>query len=205
MLTAKPMTFSYKNKHGGLTLIELMVALALLVILIIMGLPTFTEWIANSRVRTTAESIQNGLMLAKAQAVATNRKVEFVLTDTDPTSANAASVTSSTTGKNWVVLAQTPGTSNYDVYIQGRSSAEGGQNVTINSAPLATGCAARTATIAFTGMGLLTPFPAANTRLCIDISATSSTRPLRVTIDRGGAIRMCDPALSIANTTMGCP
>jgi hypothetical protein len=27
---------------------------------------------------------------------------------------------------------------------------------------------------------------------------------LRITVSRGGAIRMCDPALSIANYTMGC-
>lgn len=200
-----PCQKNHSHDHlRGFTLIELIIALALLAFLTSLAAPGFSQWIANTRVRTTAESIQNGLMLAKAEAIAKNRKVQFALTTTEPIPANATSITASETGSNWVVRAVTAGTSTYNVFIQGRSLTEGGHNVFINAGSAATGCT-RQSTVAFTGLGLPTPIPASGTLLCIDISSSASDRPMRITIERGGAIRMCDPGLSLASTTMGCP
>lgn len=190
------------QRGRGFTLIELMIAIALLGVLIAAATPGFTQWIANTKVRTSAESIQNGLMLAKAEAIATNRKVEFALTNGEPTTAG---VTAAQTGTNWVVRAATPGTTTYATFIQGRRVSDAGQGVQINS-QTPSGCTLPTnGSVAFTGLGLLTPVPGSGVLLCFDVRHASSNRPLRITVERGGAIRMCDPGLSVTNTTMGCP
>jgi type IV fimbrial biogenesis protein FimT len=196
----------FRLRNSGFTLIELMIVLALLAILLSMAMPGFTRWIANTKVRATAESVQNGLMLAKAEAVASNRKVQFALTTTEPVKANETSITTSLTGTNWMVRAATPGSTTYGTnsFVQGRSLTEGSQNVLINAGSAATGCT-RQQTIVFTGLGFVSPVPASGVLLCIDVSSAASDRPLRITVERGGAIRMCDPGLSLANTTMGCP
>jgi hypothetical protein len=105
-----------------------------------------------------------------------------------------------------MVRAAPPGSATYAVgsFVQGRSLTEGSQNVLINSGSAASGCT-RQADIVFTGIGFVSPVPASGSLLCIDVSSTASNRPLRITIERGGAIRMCDPGLSLTNTTMGCP
>lgn len=178
----------------GYSLIELMVTISILGVLTAAAIPTFGEWIANSRVRTTAESIQNGLMLAKGEAVRRNAKVQFVLTSTAPTGANVSTVVASTTGTGWMVRQyRATGTYASDDFLQGRSVAEGGRNTSV---------AAGQSSFVFAGTARLSPLPAAT--VIINITGTGATRPLRVTVAPGSAIRMCDPALSIATTTMGC-
>jgi type IV fimbrial biogenesis protein FimT len=184
----------------GFTLIELMIVLVILGALIAAATPGFTKWIANTKVRTTAESIQNALMQAKSEAISTNRKVQFVLTTAEPI-ATSVPATGTNTGRNWIIQAVAQGGTTFDQFIQGRSLGDGGNQVLINSGSAATGCT-RQATIVFTGLGIVSPVPAG--MLCIDVSSTSSDRPLRITVSRGGAIRMCDPALSISTYTMGC-
>ena len=60
--------------------------------------PSFSDWIRNTRIRTAAEAFQNGLQLARAEAVRRNAWVRFQITDT----VTAACVLSST-GTNWLV------------------------------------------------------------------------------------------------------
>lgn len=184
----------------GFSLIELLVAMAIMGLLMAAAIPTFSVWIANSRVRTTAESIQNGLMLAKAEAVRRNAKVQFVMTASAPTVANINTITPATTGSNWLVrLYRAPippaatGVYTATDFIQGRSSAEGGRNTTV---------VAGQASIVFSGMARLSPIPAATVN--VDVDGTGADRELRIAVTQGGAIRMCDPALSIATSTMGC-
>ena len=181
---------------GGFTLIELMVTITLLGLLVIWGAPNYSQWIANTRVRTTAEAIQNGLMLAKAEAVRTNSKVQFVLTNGDPVAANVNSITANIAGRSWMVRTfREGGTYSASDFVQGRSSAEGSSNVTV---------AAAQHSFVFTGIGSMSPVPTASP-LNIDISSPPpASRRLRVTVSRGGAIRMCDRELLIANSAMGC-
>ena len=58
-----------KPTARGFSLIELIVVLAVLAILLAAGASNFSVWMTNSRIRTTAESIQNGLQMARAEAV----------------------------------------------------------------------------------------------------------------------------------------
>jgi type IV fimbrial biogenesis protein FimT len=185
----------YRACDGGFTLIELMVTIAIFGLLLISAAPNYTQWVANTKVRTTAEAVQNGLMLAKAEAVRTNSKVQFVLTDGDPVAANVNSITGSTAGKSWMVRTfRAGGSYSASDFVQGRSSAEGSSNVTV---------AAANHSFVFTGIGSVWPVPVP-AMLNIDISSPAASRRLRVTVSRGGAIRMCDRELSIANSTMGC-
>ena len=48
----------------GFSLVELMVTVAVLSLLMTLAVPSFNEWIQNGRIRTAAESIQNGLQVA---------------------------------------------------------------------------------------------------------------------------------------------
>lgn len=177
----------------GFTLIELMITITIVSILTLLAMPSYKTWIANSRVRTTTEAIQNGLMLAKAQALAKNAKVQLVLTSSSPVVANVNSVTASTAGSGWMVrVYQTTSFTSAD-FIQGRSVAEGGVNTTV---------AADQATFVFTGVGGLSPIPAAD--IAINVSGTGSDRPLRIEVSKGGAIRMCDPSAALTTSAMRC-
>lgn len=161
---------------AGFSLIELMITLALLTIFIMLAVPSFTTWIMNTRIRTTAESIANGLQVARNEAVRRNTTVQFVL--------DAA-------GSGWtvscqnVVLPVCPDTNP----IQQRVTGEGGNN-SITVTPSNGGI------IVFNSLGLMTsPVVAGNNVVRFDVDGPNAaeSRELRVTIQAGGNIRMCDP------------
>lgn len=192
----------------GFTLIELMVTVAIVAILVMLGLPSFTGWVANTRVRTVAESLQNDFRLAQAEAVRRNRQVAFVLTNTsDP---SAATVVAASPATNWSIRALPLLNSD-----EGLSSTSGdttfikGYAKTDNSAATVTGdvsllcfnsvgrLVASAATIADAGGGSCTA-PTTNTPLYFRVQNEVGDRPLWVSVELGGKIRMCDP-----NKTLG--
>jgi type IV fimbrial biogenesis protein FimT len=136
------------------------------------------EWIQNTRIRTVAESLQNGLQVARSEAVRRNMNVEFILQN-----ANGG----------WLVQLQEGA-----VFVQ-RSAGEGGANVTVTANPQ------NTTTVTFNGMGRVRPTNAGGTapftRLDFDLPATimpaNKTHDLRLTISVGGEIRMCDPGTTL--------
>lgn len=193
---------------------EMIVAMAILGVLLGLALPSFAEWMRNAKIRTITESIQNGLQLARAEAVRRNTVVRFQLVDV---TTNACAL--STTGPNWVVSLDnvagkcaTAASETADPRIvQLKSHAEGGNNNTVLAAALAGGGAAQSS-IMFDGLGRVTPVPAANIE--IDVSndtpglsclvagesgGRTKSRCLRVVVTAGGQIRMCDPALPAGN------
>lgn len=175
-----------------MTLIELMVVVVISGVLLGMGVNSYGPWVANSRVRSSADSIQGGLMLAKTDAIRLNRQVQFVLTDTDPTEANVDSIVAATAGRNWVVrIFQPGGTYTAADFVQGRSRNEAACTL-VNAGQSA---------FVFTGLGMLRPGTVGGD---INVSCAGSDRPLRVTVGSGGALRLCDPALLIANSPLGC-
>lgn len=192
-MLVKPALLRSPEKPSGFTLIELLVVVAILGVLLSFGVKSYQTWIANTKVRTTAEAIQNGLMLAKAEAIKRNTRVDFVLTSTAPSESNVASIVANTAGPHWVIRIWQSSTYTSSDFIQARLQAEGSRNTTI---------AAGQAAIGFNTIGRVTPTPAG--AIAINISGTGSDRPLRVTISVGGAVRLCDPAFSTTDSPLGC-
>jgi type IV fimbrial biogenesis protein FimT len=186
-----------KAAHRGFSLIEIMVAIAILGIVMAVGLPSFQSWIRNTQIRTMGESIQNGLRLARAEAVRRNQNVEFVLVTTDPpTAANAADV-GDVNGQSWVVRVPAVGATPA-VFIQGWGRSEGARNVQITSP-------APAAVYRFNSFGRLVAPAAAPTLAITDPTLSASqARPLNVVVTTGGTIRMCDPHLALATNPQGC-
>lgn len=195
-----------RRRRDGFTLVELMVGVALTMMVLAWGIPGFRLWIQNTQNRTAAESIQNGLQMARAEAVRRNAVVRFNLTNA------SGEVT-------WVIGCVTV-TSDCPETIQTRPAVEGSINARAgisaaeipNPAPagqFSTAIAAGTglpAGVSFNGVGMV---PATNvgtdiTRVDVTNSAVSGARRMVVTVSSGGQVRMCDPALSLASNPAGC-
>lgn len=196
--------------HSGFSLIELIVGLAILASLMALGLPQYATFIANSRLRATAEGITNGLNLARAEAVKRNARVELVLTDEEPLESLVNALPASTSGFNWVVREWIPATGSYN-FIEGKVGAEGSGKSQGTGVVIASSSADATydGRIIFTGFGAMAigqpisfqvTYPAAGA--CA--AANGPLRCLNVNVSPGGQIRICDPKITAANDTRAC-
>ena len=191
----------------GFTLIELMITLAVMAFLLFLGVPSFATWLQNTQIRTSAESVLNGLQVARNQAVQRNSAVRFYLVDPlDSTCARSSS------GKSWVVsLADPSGACDQaesdtaaPQIIQKKSGAEGTSASIAVAATAADGTAGTLVT--FDGLGrVVTNGDATQSMAVVNVvSLGAGTRPMRVLVGING-VRMCDPAVNIATDPRGCP
>ena len=196
----------------GVTLIELMVGLAVLAIALALGVPSFGEWISNSQIRSTAESVQNGLNSARAEAVRRNTVVRMQFTDTLD---NECAL--STAGPSWVVTMSSSVTpqglcgkafddSTTPFLLQKGSPVSSSKGATLSASQ---------STIGFNGLGRIaaTTNPDINVKtLTVDIKSNRGTcledsgtlRCLRVVVTPGGQVRMCDPHRTAAGDPLAC-
>ncbi len=63
----------------GFTLIELMIGMVIAAILLFLAVPTYSEFMRNTRIRGTADSIAGGIRLAQTEAIRRNTDVEFIV------------------------------------------------------------------------------------------------------------------------------
>lgn len=182
------------HKQGGVSLIELMIGLAIAAILLGLGMPGFQTFMSNSHIRNASEAIQNGLSLAKAEAVRRNTNVSLVLNGTSWTVECVTAVGDIEPLPAGDGIPDCPGTNpaaTTPSYIQSRPQAEGSSRASVSPA---------TATVTFTSLGRTTM--AANATATFNISNPDGTcassggsmRCLRVVVTPAGQIRMCDPA-----------
>ncbi|WP_233212675.1 GspH/FimT family pseudopilin [Collimonas sp. PA-H2] len=185
-------------EERGFSLIELMITITLAAIMMAAAIPSFSSWIQNTRIRSTAEALQNGIRLAKTEAVRRSRLVDFRLTAVTPIKDAATSKS----GNNWYVqqndtfqLATDSSDANYNLFIQGSSLSGANANVVI---------AGDVDTLTFTSLGRLNNSGAAPYKFEVK-GASSSGRNLRVIVTQSGQIRMCDPQITLSSTTpTGC-
>ena len=200
----------------GVSLIELMVAVAILAIVVTLGIPSFQQWMLNTRIRTVTESIQNGLRLARNEAAQRSGYVRFQLNS--PTSwqvcllpASAASAQAATDCSSAISTIQSwnsPSQNNVQV---GASTAvntvaESSSSSSVYSSTISGGVPAG---VTFNALGRPTAYGSSSI-LRIDATAAntsqqSSSRRLVTTISPGGMVNMCDPAFKLSNNVMGCP
>jgi type IV fimbrial biogenesis protein FimT len=177
-----------------------MVTVVLVGILAMFAYPSFSGFIQNGQIRASAESVMSGLQLARAESIRRNEIVEFRLLNTLRGAAVAG-------GTDWSVLTAAPETPTvFDQVVQTRreesssSIARAGVADTAGAVPAAAGAGLPSA-IAFTGLGRLSM---ATSVRQIDVTGPAGARPLRITLDPGGDIRLCDPALALASHPQGC-
>lgn len=190
-----------RARTRGFTLVELMVTVTLFALLLSLAYPSYTRFIQDAQLRTAAESVLNGLQLARAEAIRRNTTIRFRLLNT----LNSASVTG---GTDWSVMAATAATPTvFDQQVQTRrdSATSSTARASVSTAVSATAASAGTgmpANIDFTGMGRLST---ATTARQIDVTGSStSARRLAIVLSPGGDVRLCDPALAIATNPQGC-
>jgi type IV fimbrial biogenesis protein FimT len=195
--------------HRGFTMVELMIGIVLLAIVLAMGGPSFATWMQNTQIRNMSEAIQNGIHLARAEAVRRNAQVRFQLVDS-----LTSSCALSTSGPNWIVsmdsaVGDCASTNMADAsapaaprVVQSRSASDGSPSAVV---------AASQSTIVFNGLGRPAPTPVADITIDISnpnggacLSASGPMRCLRIVVGAGGQIRMCDPRASFNGTSEGC-
>lgn len=193
----------------GFTIVELMIGVALLAFLFAIAGPGFAAWLQNTQIRNMSEAMQNGLQLARAEAVRRNSQVRFQLVDT-LTSACALT----TSGRNWIVSMDSAAGDCASAnmadaaapvaprVVQARSSGEGSPNAVVNASQ---------SSIVFNGLGRVTPTPGADITINVTnpsggacSSAAGPMRCLRLVVGAGGQVRMCDPRASFNGTSEGC-
>jgi len=168
------------RRAHGFTLIEVMIAVTILSIVTVMAMPMFLGMAASGRIRTSAEAFQNGISMARAEAVRQNTPVAFTID-----------------GTGWQVVRL----SDNAVLRQG-SGIEGAAGIVTTPTPTGS------KTIAFDVFGFVSsPNPDGTDPLSsIDFDVPngedlgSARRVLRVQVNTGGEIKLCDPAVATTDT-----
>jgi type IV fimbrial biogenesis protein FimT len=155
-----------------------MIAVVMIGVVLAFAVPSYHQWIENSKVRNAAESILNGIQKARAEAVLKNARVQFTLVG-----ANSA----------WTVGC-VAATANCPATIEQRAMGDGSAtSVTVNPAGV---------NIIFSNLGLRV---SGLTQVDVDTTALSATdsRNLTIQVTTNGAARLCDPAFSLPDPK-GC-
>ena len=180
-----------KQRADGFSMIELVVAMAILGLLMAAAVPVYTGYMANSKIRNAAESFYSAAQRARAEAVRRNAPVELVLTNDIPVAGaggNVQTLTPSATGKNWVVRVPNPLAA--DQLVDFKMGVEsGGDMVAVNASAdtirfnaVGDTASAAAVTVAFTHSSLNTA-----------CSLTDAVRCVSVRISVGGDARLCEP------------
>ena len=159
----------------GFTLIELLVTISVFAFLMLLAAPSFTSWIQDAQVRTAAESLQNGLRVAQAEAARRHRQVAMVLT-------NGESYTQAS--PSLMVQSGTLGAVAPNAQINGQAA------VCFNSLGRLTTLNDGTYNCTIPATGTVT--------YAVTNSRSATARALNVTVGLGGSIRVCDPSKSLS-------
>ena len=196
-------------RQRGFSLIELIVTITVLALVLVAAMPSLGTWLDNSRIRNVTDSLQNGLQLARGEAVRRNQSISFWLVNLNDPGVLSNDCTLSGSSGSWVVsvdspighCADSPSTISSPKLVQGRTVGDAGGKVSV-TATQSDGTAGTSVT--FNGFGRVT-----NTDFIqkIDVTGTSTGtayRPLRIEITSGGQVRMCDPNVSVSTDSRKC-
>lgn len=207
-----------RARQAGFTLIELVVALTIIAVMLLLGMPSMNSLFQNAKIGNAAQTLQAGVQLARAEAIRRNLPVEFVLSNVTTavnSDATANSAAANPNGGAWIVRyveLATPADTSYHL-IEAKAALEGsGQavgstpNVRVQGSSVAP-AATFTGVITFNGLGGTSD--GAEYRLAVDnpsggaCAPTGPMRCLQVRASPGGQVKICDP-LAAAGDSRAC-
>lgn len=192
------------SRRRGFSIIEMSVVLVVIGILLASVLPMAAVWMQNLRVRNVAEGIQNGMQVARNEAVRRNMPITFHLVSLSDTKLMDDSCKLSGTGVSWVVSVSSPvgkcsgdpSTTTAPMIVSKYAGGVGGEGVEVASKD-SDGDAAMTMT--FNAFGQLVNADAIRT-MSITMPGCSECRALQVEVSTTGSVRMCDPKVDTKGT-----
>lgn len=198
------------RQQQGFSVIEVMVTITVMALMLFVAMPSLGSWMDNTRIRNASEALQNGLQTARAEAVKRNQSISFHLVSLTDPAVMDNSCTLSASGGSWVVSVDSPATkcgsgpstTVAPKIVEARTAADAGGRVKVAGVQADGTTAADTVT--FNGFGRVIN-AAPLTR--IDITGLASGtryRNLRLEITAAGAVRMCDPKVTVANDPRKC-
>jgi type IV fimbrial biogenesis protein FimT len=211
------------GRQHGFTMIELLIGLAILGILVTLGFPEFQTFIRNTKVKNVAQSIESGLQLARAEAIRRNVNVRFQLVNNLTGSCAVTSALSSS--PNWVVSLDdpagkceiAPSETTSPRIVQKWDSRESASGIVWNITMLT-----MTGALTFNGLGRISPAlstagpspsvaqirvePLPGTDIACEHlgGPVANLRCMRILVNNGGQIRMCDPKVTDATDPRIC-
>jgi type IV fimbrial biogenesis protein FimT len=195
----------------GFTLVELLITLAVVSTLLAIGAPQFSTMLANSRVRSAAESVQHGLRLAQVEALKRSASTEWTLTSADPVPGNAGAA-SSASARNWISRVRIDATRGLNAF-----QFLAGSEANPVTAPTITNQAGNFPVVFMPTGQVMRGDAGGPTALAapmaIRVNVAGADRPLCVLATPSGSIKMCDPALAAGDpracrpaiTAAACP
>ncbi|MGN8080386.1 pilus assembly FimT family protein [Variovorax sp. 22077] len=199
---------SRRRATMGFTLIELMVTISVLAVMLGIAAPLLIDFVRNNKVRAVANTLQNGLRTAQTEAMRRNQQVVFILTNATPS--GDTPVAAAINGKHWAAYTVVPdGSSESMALLDTGVIDDVGSEVAITGP----------AVLCFSSLGRLKynsapgitgkscELPSGGPAQIYGVALTGATRSLRVLVNVGGQVRMCDPSKTFDATTTpdGCP
>lgn len=186
-------------RQRGFTLIEAVVTLSVLALLLAVAIPNVTDWMRSTQMRTMAETMQNGLMKARMEALRRNRSVSFWLVSPGSSTTLDNNCALSSTSGFWVISVEDPtskcGTDpspTVSPMIVETYNASG--SAVISVAGLASDGATAASSVSFNGFGQVVT----STSRLAQINITGS-RNMRIEISSTGSVRMCDRGVAASD------
>jgi type IV fimbrial biogenesis protein FimT len=187
-----------KCQQRGFSLIELLVGIVIVSLLFALAAPNFSVWMQNQQTRTAAESILNGIQLARSVAVKNNGTARLSLCALPTASWEVLAASAPILGLPPASLACGAGSDAVagEIRIQEHSGQEGSLNSVV--APVG-----GITSVTFNNLGRVVGGVPAR----IDVTnPPKGDRQLSILVGGGGTIRMCDPSpLLIADDPRFCP
>lgn len=176
----------------GATLLELMIAIAVVAVALAMAVPNFARMVADNRVASAANSLINTFQYARNMALRGGQSVTVC-----PVASAGATTCDSAWDDDWSVIVPAAGSSAPVVLASNRVGANG---VTV------TGNAATPGPIVFTPRGLVTGLPAGGSEIFAVCGARGAAHAGAVMLNSAGYIQStATPGQDPNGAALSCP